>query len=246
MSNKTHNNRQVTETFIPVRHHLFDSCRKGIGAQCSYASAHLCFYLIIKSEVFFWSDETEVSRFKVQAVWWMGKTLPAKLLQELSCDTDCMGMDFVMEKDHFFYEQAWAFHPDDFLHVSQCWAVAICTHCCPQWFKKSRRRMPYASSQHIAGFGMRSAFSSSFWTMGATVSTTNIAQDCDTWQTWSRWNALAWLQRKWSFSTITPAPIELVSQQNSCCSFAESVLPIHHTLWTLHLVTSLDHWRRTS
>lgn len=37
------------------------------------------------------SSIVEISRCKVQAVWWMGEKFPAKLLQELSCDKLCGG-----------------------------------------------------------------------------------------------------------------------------------------------------------
>jgi hypothetical protein len=38
-----------------------------------------------------WAEEIKVFRFKVRAVWWMGKIFPAQLLQELRCDTDRAG-----------------------------------------------------------------------------------------------------------------------------------------------------------
>jgi hypothetical protein len=35
-----------------------------------------------------------------------GQDTPSKALQDFSCDVSFMGVDFVMEKDHFLYEQA--------------------------------------------------------------------------------------------------------------------------------------------
>jgi hypothetical protein len=33
-----------------------------------------------------WAEEMKVVRFKLRALWWMGKVFAAKLLQELRCD----------------------------------------------------------------------------------------------------------------------------------------------------------------
>jgi hypothetical protein len=67
----------------------------------------------------------EAARCKVWSLWWMGKTLPVKLLQELCCDIGCMGAD-VVEKGHFFCEQTKVFHPDDIVQVLHCCAVVVC------------------------------------------------------------------------------------------------------------------------
>lgn len=41
-----------------------------------------------------------------------------------------MGMGTVTERDYLLCKQATEFHPDDFLQVPQCYAVAVCIHYC--------------------------------------------------------------------------------------------------------------------
>jgi hypothetical protein len=57
-----------------------------------------CFKVLLQ-----WSKEVEIARYNVRAVWWLNETFPAKLLQELCCDTNCMRVSIVVEKDYFLY-----------------------------------------------------------------------------------------------------------------------------------------------
>jgi hypothetical protein len=141
---------RVTETSVPAVHHMFDFSREEIRAQYLYPLPHLSFHLIITLEVFsfkvfLWSREVEVIRHKVQAVWWMGKTFPVKLLQELHCDMGCVEVGLVMKKDYFLCRQARVFPLNDFLHVLQYCAVADCIHCFPLVQKLKEENALYVS-----------------------------------------------------------------------------------------------------
>jgi hypothetical protein len=53
-----------------------------------------------------------------------------------------------MKKDHFIYEQATAFHPDDFLQVPHQCALVVCSHCC-HMVQKLSKSMPFMSQDTI-------------------------------------------------------------------------------------------------
>jgi hypothetical protein len=113
---------------------------------CTHQSTCI-FCLVITSYVLFfkvllqWSEEVEVTRWKVQAVWWVGKTFPVKQLQDLYCGMVCMRVGIIVEKNHFLCEQARAFQLDGFLMALQCFEVVICTYCCP--LSRKSKRLSY-------------------------------------------------------------------------------------------------------
>jgi hypothetical protein len=67
---------------------VFCSRIEGVKAPCFYPPVHLSVHHLITLQVFTFrvlfqrSEEVEVTRHKVWAVWWMGNTFPWILLQE--------------------------------------------------------------------------------------------------------------------------------------------------------------------
>jgi hypothetical protein len=53
------------------------------------------------------SEQIEVTRCKIQSIWWIGKILPVKLIQELYCEVGCLGWELSFRMSPILWRIHW-------------------------------------------------------------------------------------------------------------------------------------------